>query len=112
MNDTPLRGFEPPEPPPGLREAALQAGRRGFAAVPAVRAPDVWTRLYRSRPARLAWAASVILLGALHLALPRRPQAGPPSTASAPRLDPEVGAIARLPRISEQAASAYSGERS
>ena len=109
MNDTPLSGFEPPEPPSGLREAALRAGREAFAAAPA---PDLWSRLYRSPSARLAWAASIVLLAALHLALPGRPLAAPPSTVSAPRLDPEVGAIARLPRINEQAASAYSGERS
>ncbi len=109
MNETPFRGFEPPEPPPGLREAALRAGRREFAS--SVPAPDIWTRLHRSRAARLAWAASVVLLAALHLALPRRPVATP-ATASAPRLDPEVSAIAKLPRISEQASSAYSGEKS
>ena len=109
MNDTPLGGFEPPEPPPGLREAALRAGREAFAAAPA---PDFWSRLYRSRAARLAWAASVVLFVAFHLALPRRPEAVSPMAVSAPDLDPEVGAIARLPRISEQAASAYSGERS
>jgi hypothetical protein len=108
MNENPFSGFEPPEPPPGLREAALRAGRRELASVPA---PDLWTRLYRNRAARLAWAASVVLLAALHLALPRRPVTSP-ATASAPRLDPEVGAIAKLPRINEQAASAYSGERS
>ena len=108
MNDTPLRGFEPPEPPRGLREQVLRAGRTAFVGAPA---PDFWSRLYHSRAARLAWAASVVLFAALHLALPRRPAASP-TTASAPRLDPEVGAIAKLPRINEQAASAYSGERS
>ena len=109
MNDSPLHGFGPPAPPPGLREEALGAARASFTRAPAT---DPWTRLYRSRPARLAWAASVVLLAALHLALPRQPQAGSPSTASVPRPDPEMGAIAKLPRISEQAASAYSGERS
>ena len=109
MNDNPLRGFEPPEPPPGLREQTLRAGRTAFAAAPA---RDLWARLYASPAARLGWAASVVLLAALHLALPRRPLAVSPLTASAPRLDPEVAAIASLPRIREQATSAYSGEKS
>ena len=112
MNDDPFHGFQPPEPPPGLGEEVLRAARRRFSESSAAAAPDVWLRLYRSRTARFAWAASVVFLAALHLALPQRPAAAPPSTVSAPRLDPEVGAIARLPRISEQAASAYSGERS
>ena len=109
MNDTPFRGFHLPEPPPGLREAALRAARRRLAEEPQ---PDAWTRLFRSRAARLAWAASVVLLSAAHLALPSRLGERFTSPTASPRLDPEVGAIAKLPRIDERAYAACSGERS
>ncbi len=114
MNDDLFKGFQPPDPPPGLREAALGAGRAAFADAARAPAPaaDIWTRLYRSRTLRLAWAASVVLLAAAHVTLPRHPSAVPSSTAWAPGLDPEVSAIARLPRISEQAVQVGSGERS
>jgi len=108
MNDTPLHGFEPPPAPPGLRDAALRAARERFAEAPA---PDLWTRLYRSRSARLAWATSVLLLAAAHLTLPRL-RGGQPPSVTAPRLDPEVGTIARLPLIDERTLAARSGERS
>jgi hypothetical protein len=110
MNDTPLHGFEPPPPPPGLREAALRAARERLTED---LLPDVWTRVIRSRATRLAWAASVVLLTAAHLALPRSRQEGPHSvTVTAPLLEPEVRAIAKLPRIDEQSYAACSGERS
>jgi hypothetical protein len=108
MNDTPLHGFHPPDPPPGLREAALRAARTRFVESSA---PDVWTRLFRSRAARLAWATSVLLLAAAHLTFPRSRGQQLPSV-TLPCLDPEVGTIARLPLIDERTLTARSGERS
>jgi hypothetical protein len=110
MNDIPLHGFEPPEPPPGLREAALRAARTRFAEAPA---PDIWTRVLRSRAARFAWAASVVVLAAAHLAVPRSREEGRPDvTVTAPHLEPEIRAIAKLPRIDDRAYAAFTGERS
>jgi hypothetical protein len=110
MNDNPLRGFEPPPPPPGLREAALRAARGRLAGD---QLPDVWTRVIRGRATRLAWAASVVLLAAAHLVLPRsRDGERPGVTVIAPYLEPEVRAIAELPRIDDRAYAACSGGRS
>jgi hypothetical protein len=105
--DVIFTGLEPPPPPAHLREASLRAARAAFAEAPV---PDVWTRLVRSPAARIAWAASVMLLVAANLLLPAHPRA----TASvvAPRLDPEIAPIAHLPRIDERALAARQGVRS
>jgi len=97
--EDPLRGFTPPAPPDGLREAALRAARAALASP----APDVWTRLYLSPVARAAWAASVLLLLAAQLLVPsRRPES---VARAARRSDSEIAAVTRLPRIDRDALS-------
>lgn len=107
-SDNPFRGFGPPPAPDGLREAALRAA--GLALRTASPA-DFWTRLVRSRAARLAWAACVTLLFVLHLALPVQPGKERLAFPGSPRLDPEVSAVVSLPRIDERALVTYSGAR-
>lgn len=85
-----FRGLEPPPPPPGLREAALRAGRKAMAETPA---PDVWELLFRSGFLRGAWALSVIALVAAHAFVPDR--AGGTSPAPSARLEPEIAGLAR-----------------
>jgi hypothetical protein len=112
-DDDPFSKFAPPELPPDLRAPVLAAARAAF-----VRAgetdpqPDPWSRLVKSRTARLAWAATVLLLLGLHAALPGRPAGRTPLAAAAPRPDAEVTAIATLPRIEERVVTARSGETS
>lgn len=111
MNDDPLlRGFEPPDVPPHLREDTLAAARAAFAAPPRA---DPWARLLASPAARLAWAVSVVGLAAANALLPR--MARPPAAAAAStaaRPDPELASIARLPRIDERTLPPLEGGRS
>jgi hypothetical protein len=66
--------------------------------------PDLWSRLWESRAARLAWAAAVatLLLGHVVLSLPGRPPAPRPAAplmlASATP-DPELAEAVTLPRL-------------
>jgi hypothetical protein len=107
-NDSLFSGLEPPPPPSGLREAALRAGRAAFDGQPRA---DLWVRLAASPVARLAWAASVVLLAAANALLPAAPSPEVP-TPVVLRPEPEIAAIARLPRIDERALSARQGDRS
>jgi hypothetical protein len=109
MSDDPFDRLDLPAPPPGLREAALRAGRQAFGSASRL---DAWSRLLASVPARVAWAASVALLLAAHAFLPA--STSPPRGAApgASRLEPEVSAVARLPRIEDRALAARTGERS
>jgi hypothetical protein len=96
-----LGGVLPPEPPYELQARVLRE-----ATVALTRRPrwDAWTRLWESRPLRVAWAAAVLALVAANAALPgrRHPESlnadGPPAS-TAPREANELDAIARLPRI-------------
>jgi len=96
MKERPLLGgFEPPHPPPGLREAALRAGRRGMQS-PA--SPDVWSRLLRSPAARFAWGTAVLLLAFAHARVPRERRV---DVASARAVEHELRDVAQLSRIAE-----------
>jgi hypothetical protein len=71
-------------------------------------AVDVWTRLWSSRPLRMAWAVVVSALVLAHVAVTLRPS--PPAgvdrlevAVSADRLAGELAEIADLPRIEPSA---------
>lgn len=70
--------LQPPDPPSVLRRRVLVAAR---AAMTDGRAPDVWDRLWISRPARLAWAAAVLGLTIGHFAISGRDPRPPADTA-------------------------------
>jgi len=74
-----LSALTPPAPPPELRGRVLAVART--AASGAGRAPDVWMRLWTSRPARFAWAVAVIALAISHLALSGRAPRSPADKA-------------------------------
>lgn len=103
MNEDPvdrlLSGLEAPAPSDVLRARVLAAARGELVRHAP---PDPWTRLTRSRPLRLAWAASVLLLLGGHLLVAARDVA---EAVDAPRpgRDSEVEVLARLPRIDERA---------
>lgn len=98
----PLAGFAPPPAPPELRARVLAASRAALLAGPA--RPDRWSLLWESRPLRLAWAASLLLLLAGH-ALLVGPGSSPVEAAALPLsrsvsgADAELAAIGRLPRL-------------
>ena len=107
-----LSALNPPEVPNGLCERAMSAAARGLGedALPA----DVWSRLWHSRSLRLAWTVSIAALVAGHVLLSlhrterhavERPAAG--GTVSTQ--DPEIRAIAALPRIDLEAIPAMDG---
>lgn len=102
----PLTGFVPPGAPPELKARVLTASRAAFLAGPG--RPDRWSLLWESRPLRLAWAATLLLLLAGHAVLvgpdrPRAESAAVPLSLSASGADDELVAIGRLPRLDPDA---------
>lgn len=108
-DDPILQRFAPPAVPDGLRERTLAAAR---TALTASSRPDVWARLASSRAARLAWAASVALLAAANVLVPRNAPPDPAVAAAPGKPDAELAAIARLPRIDEHSLPSLEGGRS
>lgn len=116
--DDPLRellsGLRPPGPPPPLRTRVLA---RASAALQPGPAADPWWRVWESRPLRLAWACTVVLLAGANLLLPPRrgreaAVAGSTSAmpvTAAPAVDPELAAAERLPRLRSELAAAGAG---
>jgi len=102
-DDLPFSGLEPPAPPAALRGQVLKSTRDALAREVG---RDVWTRIWESRPLRLAWAAATLLLVAAHLVVSARtPLAGRREAAlpSAPAADPagELSAVAGLSPLNE-----------
>jgi hypothetical protein len=101
IRDRVLGGLRTPEPP---RELDSRVLREATAALARRSRRDVWTRLWESRPLRVAWATVALALLAANAVLPgrRHPEsvsaAGPPASM-APREANELRAVARLPRI-------------
>jgi hypothetical protein len=99
-----LAGLAPPEPPPGLQERVLRGARQALAREVG---RDAWTRIWESRPLRIAWAVSAGVLVICHIGITevrsaRTPTAG--QTARAAREgNGELAAIGRLPRLDENA---------
>ncbi|HQR66777.1 MAG TPA: hypothetical protein PLB02_05235, partial [Thermoanaerobaculia bacterium] len=52
---SPFSGLEASGPPPDLREKVLAVAREALAEEAG---RDVWTRIWESRPLRVAWAAA------------------------------------------------------
>jgi hypothetical protein len=94
-----FRGLSPGRPP-----AELGARVLSVAAEALVMERDLWARLWSSRPARLGWAAAVVLLIGAHLAVTPmmgtavRPAAGNTVIVRG-ALDGELEEIVRLPHI-------------
>ncbi len=83
MNRAPdhlLRRVDPPGAPPSLRTRALAAARVARRKPEPV---DLWSRIWASRPLRLAWAASLTAVLAAHVALSVRSALEPIPSAAA-----------------------------
>ena len=99
-NDLLSAGLIPPGPPPELRPRALAAARETMGRS---ESPDVWSRIWDSRPAHFAWAASVAALLFGHIVLggvgstSAVKTAGPIADTSTPL--GELNEIALLPRL-------------
>lgn len=99
-----LATLQPPEPPRGLQEKALRGAREALAREAG---RDIWTRIWESRPLRLAWAVSVVVLVICHAGITgvrsaRTPAVGQ-TTGAAREGNGELAAIGRLPRLNEGA---------
>ena len=102
----PLAGLAPPGAPPELKARVLAASLKALLSAPA--RPDRWSLLWTSRPLRLAWAASLLLLLAGHAVLvrpsrPRAETAALPLSHTVSEADAELAAIGRLPRLDPDA---------
>jgi hypothetical protein len=101
MLDRLLGGLVPPEPPRELQRRLL---RKATDALGREAPRDIWTRLWESRPLRLAWAGAVAALLVANVVVPSGRRAAPlqvaaPPQQSVPPLADELESIARLPRI-------------
>jgi hypothetical protein len=92
-NDLPFGELEVPRPPGALRARVLEAAGAALKRDPA---PDLWTRLWDSRTARLAWVVSVAGLLVAHAYITPR-ETAPRETANFD--EEEIKELARLPRI-------------
>ena len=95
-----LAGLRPPEPPSGLEARVLRGAREALAREAG---RDIWTRIWESRPLRVAWGISVsagILVichvGITGLRSGRTPAAGQ-TTRAAREGNGELTAIAGSP---------------
>jgi hypothetical protein len=106
-----LGPLQAPDPPSELRARSVEAASKVLAETVKT---DVWTRLWRNRPLRLVWATSVLALLAGHLLVTLdhrtvKAAAQTPPTQAAPTQDPDLRAIAALPRIDLDAAPIEGG---
>jgi hypothetical protein len=105
-NKDPFPEMRVPEPPEDLRDQALSRARQAMERGPR---HDLWTSVWESRQARLAWGASILALAVGHLAVPP----GDPGRAMEPsalaRIESdyreELADITNLPRLSLDARS-------
>lgn len=90
-----LRGLESPSPPAELRAAVLE---KAASVLLSAQAPDLWSRIWESRGARLAWSLTALALLVAHFAIPPRP--GPDQVARpATPYDEELESVIDLPPI-------------
>ena len=99
-----LSGLRPPEPPRALEARVLRGAREALAREAG---RDLWTRMWESRPLRLAWGISVSVLVICHIGItvvrPAPSPAGGQTARAAREGNGELAAIERLPRLDENA---------
>jgi RNA polymerase sigma-70 factor, ECF subfamily len=99
-----LATLQPPEPPRGLQQRVLRGAREALARETG---RDVWTRIWESRPLRVAWAWAVVVLVICHVGITELRSARSSATryvAQAAREGSgELGEIGQQPRLDENA---------
>jgi hypothetical protein len=99
--EKPFAGLSEAKPPEDLRGRVLQAAGEALRRESAA---DPWTRIWESRPARLAWSAGVVALALCHLMVPAEPTASDrdslPMARTAIGENGELAAVTALPRLS------------
>jgi hypothetical protein len=98
-----LAGFDTPHPSPELRDGALAAAREALARQPS---PDLWSRLWFSRPLRIAWGLSVVACIVGHVAMSMAPGENAPEEPSmiasnAPAGQTDLEEIINLPWVDQ-----------
>ena len=102
-----LEKLQPASPPPDLRERSLGAATQALGRPPA----EPWTRIWESRPVRLAWAATVAGLLLAHALIPTVPRPVPAAAQGfslhhlSQSTEEEIRVIATLPRLDLDARS-------
>jgi hypothetical protein len=102
--ENPLLGLETPLPSEDLRGRTLAAAVAALGREPRF---DLWSRLWFSRPLRLAWTVIVLVAVAGHawlfVARGSAPSAATPMVADAPPMgEPELEEIMDLPRVDRE----------
>ncbi len=97
-DEFPFTGLAPPGPPAEMREKVLAVAREALAREAV---PDVWTRIWESRPLRLAWAAAAALLVMANVGISMR---RPPGGVVVSRTEASTGAEAEREAARELAA--------
>ena len=98
--DDPFAGLRPPGPPSVLRAHALAAAASAGMGLNV----DLWFRLWKSRPLRLAWALAIVVLVVGHFVVPGASSwsvraVGWATTGTLDGFVPEIAEIIDLPRI-------------
>ena len=100
-NEQLFSGLKVPEPPEELRHQVLSRAGQVLEGRPR---RDPWTRIWESRPARLAWITSVLALTVWHVAVPVGDSGAggdrATSTGRASEIQEDFAAITNLPRLS------------
>jgi hypothetical protein len=97
-DEFPFAGLTPPDPPAEMREKVLAVARRALAREAV---PDVWTRIWESRPLRIAWAVAAVLLVIANVGISMRRPSG---RAVVSRTEARTGAEAEREAARELAA--------
>jgi hypothetical protein len=99
-----LATLQPPGPPAGLQERVLSGARD---ALTREAGRDAWTRIWESRPLRIAWVSAVVVLVVFNIGITelrsRRSSDGTQAARAERRANGELAAIGRLPRLDESA---------
>ena len=97
-----MRGLEPPQPPHDLRSKTLAAAQRRMVDEPTT---DSWSKIWKNRGVRVAWAGAAALLLAGHVFLIPRNGAVPgrvsPALVVENHVDEQLVAMLRPVRISK-----------
>jgi hypothetical protein len=101
-DEFPFAGLAPPGLPPELRERVLAVAREALAGPGE---PDVWTRIWESRPLRIVWAVAASLLVIANIGISGKRPSGVAVSRHDARVERdmtrELSSLVALPPIDE-----------